>query len=206
MKNANILSFQAEFNFMNRAVIIIIGSFLLFCACRGEAKNEVIKEVKSKGLNQTIIAGDIRYEIMYRSAASMAAIGSIEDPGGAINDQRYREHFKQQEDYQYIIIRQRVHHKNVNVLKYRAENHQVYEGRVYYYNTDIIRDIRLFCEGAQLAPVASQYENNMDIIPYNTLIFAFEKCPSRGKSLKVEFDDIPLGNKNITAEFNLNEI
>ncbi len=75
-----------------------------------------------------------------------------------------------------------------------------------YYEGLVMGDLKLYTSTGNIGPAVCHFENNLGLVPYNTLVAAFNVGDSLKGDLRLEFNDRYSGNPMLNAAFNTDAI
>jgi len=186
----------------------IILLFLVAYACKRSNCNpaeyaEIIE--KDESLQQKKTVGPIDYTFKLLTP-ELLALKSAYDGNHRIDPVKYKQRLQELKGYLYINIDMQVNQQGqASIMKYKVKTPEEYQQRVMYYEFYAKDDIRLISNGVEIPTVSYHYENHLDLMPYNTLLFAFPMQKDM-KSFQVVFNDRALNNLFVKANFNIKDL
>lgn len=185
--------------------INITGFLMIFLLSACQTSVDSVASAKgavADNVNKSVTIGAIRYDFKLRTAEAMAIPNSYNDSNALFDEKKFQQSIEEKEEVQYLIINHQVDSERIPILKYEATDYEIYNKRVEYYSFHVSKDVYLICGKDTLRAIGSHYENNMELMPYNSMIFAFPSCED-AKEIKVLFNDIPFENFFIKVSFKM---
>jgi hypothetical protein len=185
----------------------LVVSVFVFHACSNKSLSpeEYGQEIKNnKNLNKVVSVGDLDYTFRI-VPPELLALKSATDEQKHVDVKKYLARLKELNGYLFVNIEIQLHDGTKSHLKYKLSSRSEYEQRVMYYEFYAKDDVKLHCEGTDIAPKSYQFENHLDLMPYNTLIVAFPECAGE-EDIQVVFNDRALNNLFVKANFGRDEI
>lgn len=181
--------------------MLCIAWALLIMSCKQKTPQTYMSELESnEGLHRVVNAGGITYTFNILPPEAMAYKDSYDPERKVLDRTHYKNRIQELNSFIYVKIDHKVTDRSIAVLKFNSSSNAEYEQRVKYYEFHAAQDIRMICNGKEVAPVSYQYENHHDLSPVNSLMVAFPKC-SEGEQWQITFNDRGMNNLFIKAAF-----
>lgn len=196
-------------NDMNKVTNLLCAflCFAQFLSCKPKEKlpGEYLAYLKEdKKINKTITVGEVEYTFRIQTPELMA-LKAATDGNNQTDVIKYKQRLAELEGYLYVNIEMQVRGGTTSILKYNVSDKEAYDQRVMYYEFYAKDDLKLICNGKELPPQSYQYENHLDLMPFNTLVVAFPLCKD-SKEFQVNFNDRALNNLFVKVSFNQEDI
>lgn len=157
---------------------------------------------KEEGLQQKKTVGPIDYTFKLLTPELLALKAAYDGDRQRIDPLKYKQRLRELQGHLYVNIDMQADRGQASIMKYQVKTPEQYQQRVMYYEFYAKDDIRLVSGGAEVPAVSYQYENHLDLMPYNTILLAFP-MPKGTEDFQVVFNDKAFNNLFVKASFNI---
>jgi len=196
---------KAIIKYIKYGCIMVLCLAAYACKTRNCSPAEYAAAIEKDGnLRQKKTVGQVDYTFKLLTPELMA-LKAAYDNNHRFDAGKYRQRLEELKGYLYVNIDMQVNEGRTSVTKYQVKSAADYQQRVMYYEFYAQHDIRLVSKGVEIPAASYQYENHLDLMPYNTLLLAF---PMQGdtEDFQVVFNDRALNNLFVKATFHKKDL
>lgn len=192
---------------MKRAtnLFLLLGACLMLMSCKRE-KSDVVRYVENKdnGLLKEVDLGDNIFLVQYTPVSYM-----LKKEGLKKGSENFEKREKALTGSIWFNIQLKIRNYAESPLRYHVDGLEAYQNRLNYYLNQAPHDIGLIYGKDSIAASSYWFENNQNLLPYETMIVGFTLPGNEKKvtkDIQLVFFDRVFGNGIIKVFFSKNNI
>lgn len=191
---------------INGCLLVLVILLINSCSSSTASPAEYVRKLKEKEqLNRTVTVGQVDYVFRIQTP-EIIALKAATDENQGLNIDKYKQRLAELSGHLYVNIEMQLHDRSGSILKYNLKDRAEYDQRVMYYEFYAKNDLKLICNGAELPVESYQYENHLDLMPFNTMVAVFPLCKSSKGDFQILFNDRALNNLFLKVSFKQEDI